>query len=822
MMESSPPYASDANQAGRGGDCASPILFTGMMLWIVIIAGVRTVTVLTLSAAPGPSTDRATIPLTIGEAVLIGLPLLLLSAVWRRPPYQGIFQTWAVATGFLIFLLPAEAVRSTSIQLQAVLQIFLALVFGGATVLLARMRSPSHQRPAEQTPTGNISATRSPWGLLLPVLIFSGLIAYPWLAWGAFGSPLDIILELLAALSFGFAAALLVDRFMLADLRRQPEGTWRDFVLGAFGIGTTLLIISSGTGFNFGGMQLLLMLVLTVSGGVLMGLYRLGANVRIMAVMIGLAAAAPMTLIDPTELALIISGTPGETLQWALQAAGVSAATGLILSLLFFLFLGRRRPHKDLDRAGSSQPAWLTSFLGLAALAVWIVAGAIYLIYGRPGFYGERLFVILKDQADLSSAPGMKDYNARRKFVYTTLVKQANSSQASLRQALDKFRIGYTPYYLENSIEIQADPILRLWLNTRPEIERVLDSPRLRPLPVKPPVARGDATAPVGPTWNLTLIGADRVWNELHVTGEGIVIGQSDSGVQGDHPDLAGGYRGKDGQNDYNWLDPWYHTTSPVDLGGHGTHTLGIAMGKTTGVAPGATWYACVNLARNLGDSPLYLNCMQFMLAPYPQDGDPFSDGDPSRGAHVSNNSWGCPPMEGCDPDALLYATNAMRAAGIFVEASAGNDGPACETINSPLSLYGSAYTTGAIDRFGQLAGFSSLGPVTADGSGRIKPDIVAPGVQVLSAFPQNTYAIESGTSMSGPHVVGVVALMWSANPALIGDIEQTEQILDQAAQPYTGTLPSCSKADSNPSSAVGYGVLDAYTAVKMAQQVGK
>jgi subtilisin family serine protease len=163
-----------------------------------------------------------------------------------------------------------------------------------------------------------------------------------------------------------------------------------------------------------------------------------------------------------------------------------------------------------------------------------------------------------------------------------------------------------------------------------------------------------------------------------------------------------------------------------------------------------------------------------------------------------------------------------MRAAGIFVEASAGNDGPACETINSPLSLYASAYTTGAIDRFGQLAGFSSLGPVTADGSGRIKPDIVAPGVQVLSAFPQNTYAIESGTSMSGPHVVGVVALMWSANPALIGDIKQTEQILDQAAQPYTGTLPSCSKVDSNPSSAVGYGVLDAYTAVKMAQQVGK
>ena len=75
---------------------------------------------------------------------------------------------------------------------------------------------------------------------------------------------------------------------------------------------------------------------------------------------------------------------------------------------------------------------------------------------------------------------------------------------------------------------------------------------------------------------------------------------------------------------------------------------------------------------------------------------------------------------------------------------------------------------------------------------------------------------------MSGPHVVGVVALMWSANPALIGDIEQTEHILDQSAGPYTGTLPSCSQANTDPSAAVGYGVLDAYTAVKMAQQVGK
>jgi subtilisin family serine protease len=69
---------------------------------------------------------------------------------------------------------------------------------------------------------------------------------------------------------------------------------------------------------------------------------------------------------------------------------------------------------------------------------------------------------------------------------------------------------------------------------------------------------------------------------------------------------------------------------------------------------------------------------------------------------------------------------------------------------------------------------------------------------------------------MAGPHVVGVVALMWSANPELIGDIERTTQILNQSAAPFTGQLPSCVSA-GDPNNAAGYGVLDAFTAVQLA-----
>jgi subtilisin family serine protease len=243
---------------------------------------------------------------------------------------------------------------------------------------------------------------------------------------------------------------------------------------------------------------------------------------------------------------------------------------------------------------------------------------------------------------------------------------------------------------------------------------------------------------------------------------------------------------------------------------------------------------------------------MQFMLAPFPQGGNPFTDGDPTRSAHVLNNSWGCPQeIEGCDATSLLAAVRALRAAGIFVVASAGNDGPGCSTIKDAIAIYDEVFSVGAINEAGDLAPFSSNGPVTVDGSGRIKPDIVAPGMHVLSSFPGSTYEFEDGTSMAGPHVVGVVALLWSANPNLIGDINRTTQILRESTKPFTGTLASFAAAEAStntnapnpepnvlaqleptsannacltrtniaivPNNVTGYGIVNAYKAVKLA-----
>ena len=519
-----------------------------------------------------------------------------------------------------------------------------------------------------------------------------------------------------------------------------------------------------------------------------------------------------LAFVDLEELSILLLA-PNEAAQWG-WIAGILSVVLCGMVMVGSVILVRHR----LGRGAAGFGGWIFGAM------VWLVLVGVYLAFGRPGFYGERLFVILKDQADVSSAVKIPDPIQRRSEVYRVLVAHADRTQAGLRKALRLRGVPFTSYYLVNAIEVQGEPLLRFWLLSRPDVDRVLVDTRLRPLPNKPSSADGQgSTLPQDVGWNLKMIAADRVWNELGVTGQGILVGQSDTGVQGDHPELAGSYLRRMPSNDYSWFDPWYGSSTPLDYSEHGTHTLGTVLGRHVGVAPGAGWIACVNLARNLANPPLYLDCMQFNLAPFPQHGDPLHDGRPEWGAQVLNNSWGCPPIEGCDPQTLLSAVSALRSAGVFVVVSAGNDGEeGCGTVADPLALYSEVTSVGAVDRSGVLVPFSSLGPVTADGSGRIKPDVLAPGQEVLSSVPHNAYATLSGTSMAGPHVVGVVALMWSANPRLIGDIARTEEILHRTAVRPNGSLPQCGNpaASGTPNNAGGYGIVNAYEAVREAQKL--
>jgi subtilisin family serine protease len=343
-----------------------------------------------------------------------------------------------------------------------------------------------------------------------------------------------------------------------------------------------------------------------------------------------------------------------------------------------------------------------------------------------------------------------------------------------------------------------------------------------------------------GVEWNVKEVGADAVW-ALGYTGQGVVVGDADTGVAWDHPALKNAYLGwdeaagaADGRADHNyhWYDAWDGKPEPWDDNGHGTHTTGTMVGldgeNKVGLAPGARWIACRNMRHGLGNPGSYLSCMEFLLAPFPLAGDRFRDGDPSQGAHVVNNSWGCPKMEGCRPDTLRIAVENLRAAGQMMVVSAGNEGPACSTVQDVPATHDAVFSVGAIERGDRIASFSSRGPVAVDASQRPKPDIVAPGVDIRSSVPGG-YASLPGTSMAGPHAAGAVALLWSVDPSLVGDIDRTEAILIETAQQLTvdaacpsgpedlGMVCACGDDTSNsvPNNVYGWGQVDVWAAVQ-------
>ncbi|MCG5438216.1 S8 family serine peptidase, partial [Micromonospora foliorum] len=523
--------------------------------------------------------------------------------------------------------------------------------------------------------------------------------------------------------------------------------------------------------------------------------------------LVGLAALGPLAFTDPEEITLLLVGTRDVPF-WVAAAAGVGLAVAVLVAIGYAVLLARPTARTPNRRVAA-----------VAAVVLLVAFGVVDLGPGQPGLYGERLFVVLRAQADLSNlpagAPGRAGRDTRAAEVYRRLVTTAEQSQRDLLRGLNRLRLDPVSYYLVNAVEVDGGPAVRAWLARRPEVARVLVSQRLRPLPAPAGQNRGNAPQPTGPEWNIRQIGADRVWSQLRVTGTGVVVGSSDSGVDGTHPALRAGFRG----GDDSWYDPWDDTRSPTDQGGHGTHTVGSAVGRDgIGVAPDAQWVGCVNLDRNLGSPGHYLDCLQFMLAPFPAGGDPFTDGRPERAPQVLTNSWGCPSIEGCDKRVLRPATAALDAAGIFVVAAAGNTGPWCASIDDPPAPYADVLTVGAVDAQRRVAEFSSRGPVPG-GSG--KPDVLAPGVGVVSAMPGGTYAALDGTSMATPQVAGVVALMWSANPALVGDVTRTRQILRDTATAATPTYRSDNPSDAcgAPSNVTGAGQVDAYAAVRAAQQ---
>jgi Subtilase family/Carboxypeptidase regulatory-like domain/Kelch motif len=251
----------------------------------------------------------------------------------------------------------------------------------------------------------------------------------------------------------------------------------------------------------------------------------------------------------------------------------------------------------------------------------------------------------------------------------------------------------------------------------------------------------------------------------------------------------------------------------PCDNIGHGTHTMGTMVGadgagNAVGVAPGARWIAakgCEDRERGCSDTAL-LASAQWILAPTDLSG---ANPRPDLRPQIVNNSWGgaSGPVE--DPwfDEALRAWN---ASGIFAVFSNGNEGPGCDTAASPADS-ALAYGVGAYDATNTVASFSSRGP---GAGGDIRPHISAPGVNIRSSVPGGGYGYASGTSMAAPHVSGAVALLWSAAPAMIGDVTETRELLDVTASDTPDTTCGGTDADNN---IYGEGRLNAFLEVSRA-----
>ena len=428
----------------------------------------------------------------------------------------------------------------------------------------------------------------------------------------------------------------------------------------------------------------------------------------------------------------------------------------------------------------------------LAMVASGLVAPPARAVHPRGDGGMVKAIVVLRSQVDPGTvrAPSRR---LRQVAMVRALRARAAADQTGVRALLRTRRaqglVARTvPLWVVNAVAVVARPSVIAELAARPEV-REIDPDRT----VQAPPALGPAsvtTVAVEP--NVGAVNAPALW-DLGYAGQGTVVATMDTGVDAGHPDLAASWRG--GSN--SWYDPnGEHPTTPTDVSGHGTSTMGVIVGGSAGgtaigVAPGAKWIA-VKIFSDRGTSTTSRihQGFQWLLDP---DGNPAT----ADGPDVLNDSW-TGAVGGCDLEFQPDLRN-LRAAGILPVFSAGNYGPTGQTVLSPANLP-EALAVGSIDDAGVVATSSSRGP-SACGQ-PVMPRLVAPGVGVRTTDLYGGYVDASGTSLAAPHVAGTLALLLSAFPELSADRQQ-------AALESTAVDLGPAGADD----AYGYGRIDALAA---------
>ena len=437
-----------------------------------------------------------------------------------------------------------------------------------------------------------------------------------------------------------------------------------------------------------------------------------------------------------------------------------------------------------------------------------------------------RALVMLEDRVDIFALDQelyarKADLQDRAYTVITALQRKADETQPAVISSLNGRSSSEVKnierFWVANMLLVEAIPAVLMELSQRRDVAYLdLDAE----LEWDRPVSRQPAPieSPNGIEPGIAAINAPAMWRDGY-TGAGTIVMNIDTGVDGNHVALNYKWRGAQPGVPASaaWFDPNYNSTFPNDCDGHGTHTIGTMNGlapsthDTVGVAPGAQWIAAMTLC--LGAHTSYsIAAFQWAMNP---DGNPATIDDMPV---AIGNSWYDPSISAsteCNPayNPYINVIGAVEAAGIAVVFSAGNSGPGAQTITQPKNVNIDPvhfWATGAVNgnTVGYpIASFSSRGPVvpacsTGVPSLDIKPEACAPGVNVRSSTPNNTYSYYDGTSMACPHVVGAIALLKQAHPTLTG--HELKMALYQTAVDLGAT------GEDN---TYGMGIIDVYAA---------
>ncbi|WP_052696189.1 S8 family peptidase [Palaeococcus ferrophilus] len=310
--------------------------------------------------------------------------------------------------------------------------------------------------------------------------------------------------------------------------------------------------------------------------------------------------------------------------------------------------------------------------------------------------------------------------------------------------------------------------------------------------------------------WGIERVKAPSVWSTTDGSSNGVIqVAILDTGIDYDHPDLAANLawgvstlRGR-------------VSTKPKDYrdqNGHGTHVAGTIAALNNdigvvGVAPGVQIYAIRVLdASGRGSySDIAIGIEQAILGPdgvADKDGDGIIAGDPDDdAAEVISMSLGGSADDSYLHDMIIQAYNA----GIVIVAASGNEGASSP---SYPAAYPEVIAVGASDINDNIASFSNR-----------QPEVSAPGVDVLSTYPDDTYKTLSGTSMATPHVSGVVALIQAAHFNKYGTILPVGTFDDMSKNTVRGILHITADDLGSPGWDVdyGYGIVRADLAVQAA-----